>query len=468
MAKAGNIRRWLAIWIAVVIAVPVVWILATRLEGEKPAAKIDLTPDAAVGMREVAVSVADGKSGLRHLQVSLVKDGKESVLYSEDFPSSGFPGGGLQFEKEVALKLIPPGDKGADGKALVRLLVSDYSWRGWFNGNRTLVEFPVTIDTVRPRIDVVSQAHNVNQGGAGLVIYRLSEECPSSGVRVGDEYFPGYSGHFQDPALHLAFFALGHTQGRNTKLAVTASDRAGNTGTSGFYHHIRKKTFKKDNIRISDGFLDSKMPEFDKDVQETPAPIERFLKVNRDLRKANYETIRKVVSQTSDKSLYWKGPFLRLPNSARRAGFADQRDYLYNGKRIDHQVHLGIDLASLARSPVYAANAGRVVFSEDLGIYGLTVIIDHGFGLFSLYAHLSAIDVGLDQRVAKGDVIGRTGSTGLAGGDHLHFSMMVHHVFVNPVEWWDGAWIKNNITDKIASAGREASADKATGAAAGG
>jgi len=69
--------------------------------------------------------------------------------------------------------------------------------------------------------------------------------------------------------------------------------------------------------------------------------------------------------------------------------------------------------------------------------------------LFSMYAHLNRSDVSEGQQMSKGDVLGRTGSTGLAGGDHLHFSMLVHNTFVNPVEWWDAAWIKNNILSKI-------------------
>ncbi|MCK5419040.1 MAG: M23 family metallopeptidase, partial [Desulfobacterales bacterium] len=119
------------------------------------------------------------------------------------------------------------------------------------------------------------------------------------------------------------------------------------------------------------------------------------------------------------------------------------------GKIIDRQVHLGIDLASVKHAPVPAANSGVVIFSGPLGIYGKTILIDHGFGLFSMYAHLNRSDVGKGQQVSKGDTLGRTGSTGLAGGDHLHFSMLVHNTFVNPVEWWDAAWIKNNILSKI-------------------
>ena len=110
---------------------------------------------------------------------------------------------------------------------------------------------------------------------------------------------------------------------------------------------------------------------------------------------------------------------------------------------------MGIDLASINQAPVPAANTGKIVFVENLGIYGGTIVMDHGFGLFSMYSHLSHMDVTVGQDVEKGAIIGKTGRTGLAGGDHLHFSMLVHHTFVNPLEWWDAQWIQNNIDDKL-------------------
>ena len=192
------------------------------------------------------------------------------------------------------------------------------------------------------------------------------------------------------------------------------------------------------------------MPEFDVDSQlgSKASLIDKFLKVNRELRYANHKKILGIVEKT-DKELYWKGVFLRLPNSARKAGFADHRNYKYKGRVVDRQVHLGVDLASVVQSPVQASNGGRIALAGYIGIYGKTVIIDHGFGLFSTYSHLSAIDVEQGQTVSKGEIIGRTGSTGLAGGDHLHFGMLVYKTFVSPIEWWDASWIKNNISGKI-------------------
>src|SRR5262249_37353797 len=130
--------------------------------------------------------------------------------------------------------------------------------------------------------------------------------------------------------------------------------------------------------------------------------------------------------------------------------FADVRNYLYKGQKIDQQVHLGFDLSDTANAPVHVANDGRVVWADNLGIYGNCVVVDHGYGLQSIYGHLSSIDVKPGEMVKKSQALGRSGSTGLAGGDHLHFSMQVDGVQINPVEWWDDHWIQDRIRSKLA------------------
>ena len=283
-----------------------------------------------------------------------------------------------------------------------------------------------------------------------MVIYKLSETCPDTGVMVDDHFYPAQSGYFEDTDIYMVFFALDYKQGPGTKILITAKDRAGNMARSGFPHYIKKKAFKKDVLSVSDRFLDWKMPEFKVDSPDgkSMTNLEKYLIVNQIMRKANYDVVADLC-KTSGNKLYWEGPFLRLPNSARRAAFADYREYRYKGKKIDNQVHMGIDLASVKQAEVPASNSGKVIYADSLGIYGKSVVIDHGFGLFSMYSHLSRIHVKPGEEISIGDVVGNTGTTGLAAGDHLHFSMMIHDTFVNPIEWWDAEWIKNNITSKI-------------------
>lgn len=457
MANKSRISKvgYVLIGVAVcALAAASIWLAVKRLEGEPPQFRWE-GPIHVIGASYTLRGLAsDQKSGLKKLWIAIIQQGKEVILFDQTFPSKGFLMAGAVQEQPVSIDMKAQDLGLRDGEALLRVALWDYSLRGWWSGNRSYEEQKLIIDTKPPIIEMITRHHNLNQGGTGLAVYRVSEPPATSGIQVDERFFPGSNGLFADPSVFVGFFALPDNKGTGAQLYVTATDKAGNTSRTGFAHYINTKTFRQDTVRISDAFLEKKMPEFESSLDVGHGPgslLEKFLAVNRDLRQANHKTIGDTC-QDSDAKLHWTGPFLRLPGSARRAGFAERRTYQYHGRAIDHQVHLGIDLASTAHSAVPAANSGRVAFAQELGIYGKTIIIDHGFGLFSLYGHLSRIRVTEHQMVSKGKIIGFTGSTGLAGGDHLHFSILVHKTFVNPVEWWDPVWIKHHITDKLARA----------------
>ena len=452
--RRSNWKAKLLVILAVIVLVPLGVILFLRLEGEAPQVTLEPDPQALGFSQEVQLTFADSRSGLRHLEVRLLAGDKQVELARERWPITGLLHGGATREHTLTLTVQPKELGLPDGPARLQVIAVDFAWRRWLRGNRTYLEKELVIDTQPPRLTVLTQAHNLNPGGTGMVVYKLSENCPRSGVQVGENFFPGHAGLTADALQRIAFFALSHEQKRGTALKLMAADGAGNEVQVGFTHYIRKKSFKKDTLRISDGFLSRKMPEFGSDLPDMGALplIDQFLKVNRELRADSYGRLVEIARQT-DSQIHWQGAFLRLPNAARKAGFADHRTYFYQDQEIDQQFHMGVDLASVAQSPVPAANHGRVAFAGSLGIYGHTVVIDHGFGLFSLYSHLSSTNVIQDQAVAKGDIIGRTGMSGLAGGDHLHFGMLVHNTYVNPLEWWDAHWIKDNVTDKLRNLG---------------
>lgn len=429
------------------VIVPFAWLLISRFEGEKPSIQIKFQSTAIGPSQGIPVVVSDLKSGMRKIWVGLLKDGKEAVLFDKRYPSSK-----KARERKISIKVdVAPKKLGiSDGPAILRVVARDYSWRQWWHGNSAYLEKRIMIDTQPPGVNVLSRSHYVRQGGAGLVIYRLSEPCQNSGVYVDDDFFPGHAGYFRDDKIFLAFFALAVDRVPETKIFLSAVDLAGNNTNAGFQYHIKPKRFKRDTVAITDKYLNWKMPELViEETQEAPLPlIEKFVLANSALRQANFEKVAELGNR-STKDFHWKGAFLRLPKSARTAGFGDHREYRYNGRLVDRQLHLGIDLASIAKSPVPAANHGKVLFTGVLGIFGNTVILDHGFGLLSMYSHLSRVMVEQQQTVSRGEIIGRTGSTGLAGGDHLHFAMVIRNTFVDPVEWWDAAWIENNVMAKI-------------------
>jgi murein DD-endopeptidase MepM/ murein hydrolase activator NlpD len=259
-----------------------------------------------------------------------------------------------------------------------------------------------------------------------------------------------------DPAVRVAFFSLLYDQDVETPMRVYARDPAGNTGRADFDHRTFPKPFKRSRIELDDRFLDRVVPailEGTTDVKPEGDTIAKFLVINGELRRKNAEKIASFAAQSAPEMLWGGVVFHPFTNSAVESAFADQRTYLYKGREVDRQVHLGFDLASIAGSPIVAANRGKVLFADELGIYGNCVILDHGMGVQSLYAHLSSIEVQAGQTVEKEQTLGRSGMTGLAGGDHLHFTMLVNGHMVNPVEWWDSHWIEDRILRKLRAAG---------------
>jgi murein DD-endopeptidase MepM/ murein hydrolase activator NlpD len=333
----------------------------------------------------------------------------------------------------------------------------------------TTVTRDIQIRLEPPRIAVLSTKHYLNHGGTEMVVYRVTPADVDSGVRVGNVEYRGYpaSGAIPsaDPAVRIAFFALLHDQPLDAPIFAFARDGAGNEAKVAFVDQVFEKPFRKSRIQVDDRFFARVVPAIlshspQVKVDDPNDLLAGFLKVNGDLRRINADRIAELTSKSPDEIL-WKGPFLQLGNSQVEAAFADARTYIYNGKDVDQQTHLGFDLAVTANVPVLAANSGTVVNADWLGIYGNCVIIDHGMGVASLYGHLSSIDVKVGDSVTRGQVLGRSGMTGLAGGDHLHFTMLVGGHPVNPVEWWDSHWIQDRVERKLAEAGAPAAAQPA-------
>ena len=450
-------KRVVFLTLILMVLIPVIWIFVYQFEGKKPVVDMSLPSLYLKKAYEMSLKVSDNKTGLRKVMVSIMQKGKETILLEKQYKSKGFLGvvPGSKIINDTFTIPVHFWKYGmTDGDAVIRIMVSDYSWRGWNKGNISYTEKKVIIDSKPPKVAVLTKRHNIERGGAALVIYKLFEKNIKSGVKVGENFFPGQSGLFENKDIYAAFFALSHLQGPESQISVLAEDMAGNITKRGFYHYIRDKNFRTDILNISDHFLNQKVIDFDVDGKngsfqgEKNPLLKKFLYINKKIRKRNVEEVLSIPQISENKKL-WDGKFLRLKGAARRAGFVDHRIYKYKGKEIDRATHLGIDLASTANASVKAANSGTVILAREIGIFGNTVIIDHGFGLCSLYSHLSLISAKKGDAVKKGDEVGSTGMTGLAGGDHLHFSMIVHNVFVNPVEWWDNSWIKNNITSKI-------------------
>jgi len=268
---------------------------------------------------------------------------------------------------------------------------------------------------------------------------------------VGSYFFPSWPVKDSDPTTRLCIFAFPYDVNPTTPARVVARDDAGNQTLVNFNYKVFPKKFKSDTIKLTDDFMQRVVPPI---MSETPeltdqgSLLKNFLLINGPLRRMNAQELV-AFSQKTAPHLTWTQPFVQLGNSKVEASFADYRTYVYNGQVVDHQTHLGFDLAVVQHTPVLAANDGKVIYEGFLGIYGNVVVIDHGCGLQSLYAHLSSFDVKEGDEVKRGQVIAHSGQTGLAGGDHLHFTMLLDGIPVNPVEWWDPHWIHDRIEAKL-------------------
>jgi murein DD-endopeptidase MepM/ murein hydrolase activator NlpD len=400
----------------------------------------------------LVVRIHDNGTGLREISIRIIHNLETFVLADQDFPSEGWLSVAGSNKHEFNFEIIPyanPDLPRRQGQAQIIVTARDYSWRNLFEGNGQRLEQTFTPQFTPPRLELLSPPATIVQGGTGVVRYRVVPEVPNHGVKIGKSFFPGFPA--PDNAGMFAFVAFPYNAPSNTPIQLVADDGFGNSALMDVDFHMKPQFWRTRPIKISDKFIRKTVPAILAQTPELTSQndlLEDFLQVNGTLRTINNQTIANLAKQ-SRPELLWKGAFRQLSGSKVQASFADHREYLYNGKVVDTQDHLGFDLAVTKHYPVEAANHGIVLFAGYLGIYGNTVILDHGYGLLSLYAHMSSIEVKVGDAVTIGQTLGKSGTTGLAGGDHLHFSLILHGEQVNPTEWWDPFWVKTRIKDKL-------------------
>jgi murein DD-endopeptidase MepM/ murein hydrolase activator NlpD len=434
----------LVVLLVVIVVALIVAIIFLRPRFESDPPQISVSPDVeVVGVAPLEIRVSDKGMGLKSVTATLAQGGSEQSLATEQFAQ---PAG----EKKISVALAKvTGVK--EGPAVLRIVARDASL---WSGNETVVQKNITIDITPPVLELVADDRYVNFGGVGAIVYKASADTATSGVKIGNHFFPGFAGQVKDhPEYRFALFAHPYDTPAEARPALVATDKAGNTREMKLAYELKNVKYKKSTLVLSDSFLQNKVAPLLTDVAARQgAPKDVFVAVNRNLRKDNDARITDI-TQKATPALLWKDAFAQLSNSKVEANFADQRTYTYNGEAIDTAYHLGYDLSVTKHYPIEASNSGNVVFTGDLGIYGNTVILDHGLGLFTLYGHLSSIDVKTGTPVTKRQVLGKSGETGLAGGDHLHFGVYLDGVAVLPVEWWDQKWIDDNLAPKLEGKG---------------
>ena len=433
--------------IIIALAIAVIIIVLPGFEWNSPEVNF-LNKSDYIGLKPYEIEIIDKGKGLKNLKVYIGDESSEKLLLDKKYKSNIYSDKfEIDINKDSPLK---------EGKVTLKIIARDNSKFNFLRGNKTTVEKELILDLTPPKLIELSTVQYLQHGGSGFLIYKSSKDLEKSGVRMGDYFFPGYSGYFSDPSIYIVFFAYPYDLESNEELSLYAIDKAGNERSLPIFYHMINAKYKDSTINIDEKFIKRKMlPLMDENVSDSENMlVEIFLKVNKDMRTENNNKIKKITTDSSDKIL-WNKRFLQLSNSKVEANFADKRSYKVNDEIIDNQYHLGYDLSVTKRYPVEAANNGIVKFTGNMGIYGNTVIVDHGMGVMTLYSHLSSISVKEGDEVKKGDIVGKTGITGLAVGDHLHFGVYVHGVPVRPLEWWDQKWINEKIIDRLEQAKSE-------------
>jgi murein DD-endopeptidase MepM/ murein hydrolase activator NlpD len=435
---------WAAIGLGLIALL--VWLAVGYLDFDDPTITLK-TPVEMIGVKTVLTMTAvDQSSGLKKVKVTFSQGGQGKVVLDRTFP----PGGRKGEIVELPVTLEPKALGFKEGKATLTIQAWDRSWSHLFQGHTAALSREVVIDLVPVNLTYQGVSHLLHAGGTGVICYRLNKEVKESGGIVRDRFFQGFPNPKGARGDYVVLFAVPQ-EGPNTfPVELVARPALGNELKQAVSLKSKPRKWRNDSINLSDAFL-QRVAAKKLSASNPNDLLGSYLEINRNLRRVNHETFNKVCSHSSPQPL-WTGALQRFYGKP-MARFGDRRTYLYQGKAVDQQTHMGEDLASLINSPVYAGNNGVVVFAEPLGIYGDTVILDHGLGVFSSYSHLHKIDVKVGDKVQKGTVLGQTGVTGLAFGDHLHFAINLQGEFVDPLEWWDPHWLKDQVEKVWAQAG---------------
>jgi peptidase M23-like protein len=428
----------LIVFFLFIIPVMILWTMSASPVVSLPAS---LT---AVGQATpVSVHVAD-PHGIRKVTLLVEQNGAEYKAGEVTEPSRHF-----RWQRNVAARdwnfivgaKSTPQLKDGQAHLIVEATSND------FRAKTARVERDVIVVTRPPMLSVDSDQHYLYLGMADLVSFNVSGYSTEAGVRVGDQKFRAWPMPGGKPGS-FSLFAYAWNMPAGTVPLVYAANPGTEVTGSMVYQFPKKEqpSYRVRDLQLDDAFVQKVVNELD--PSGSGDMVDRFVKINKEMRIANNKTLSDLRFKTEPKFL-WSQPFVQQPNTKVEANFADVRNYVYHGKKIDQEVHLGYDLSSTQHVGVQASNDGRVVYAAPLGIYGNCVVLDHGYGLQSIYGHMSEIDVHEGDMVKRGQIMGKSGTTGMAGGDHIHFSMQLEGVQIDPKEWWDAHWIKDHIAKRV-------------------
>lgn len=436
--KEGNLLFILVL----VICMSIVYFVYSSPYFERESPDIQLSNTSFWNLKwNIPIKIVD-QSGIKSYKVSIIEDNKESILINKS--------GGEQ--KEINFFLPMPKTNTSNGdKIKYKIQAVDGSKHRFFLGNKTNVEFEITIDKKIPDARIIAMSNKIIKGGSAVVVFFAKDENLAN-ISVSNGYqsfvaFPFLKEHYYVSIIPWSI----HNPSFNGSILI--QDKARNVKKSNIGFAKYSKAYRTSNLVLKNNFIDRKISELIENENEFPldsfkSKLSMFKYVNENIRNKDEMLINDKILNISH-SLAEVNVFRPLKDAIIVGFYGDYRKYILDKQEAGESFHLGTDLANVKNAQIAASNDGVVVLSESLGVYGNTLTIEHGFGIASLYSHLSETYVSEGDSVKKGDIIGRTGISGFTFGDHLHFSILIQGVSVLTTEWMDSKWLKVNINDVL-------------------
>jgi murein DD-endopeptidase MepM/ murein hydrolase activator NlpD len=437
-------------WVLAVLVLGAVGFMGFSPTFEREDPKVTISQDGYWNFRDpIHVNVED-KSGLKSFTATLATPHDEWVIVDDKTSSK---------QTARSFDILPPkGVRRVDSESVtLTIKATDNSLWGLFMGNTFKHEYALVIDQRQPTLAIVANSYKIQRGGAAIIIFK-AEDPHMQSLKIQTNFGKTF---IAQPFMKEGYYAslvAWPVQEASFSASVVARDKAGNEAKSAVPFRLKDHEYRTSNLELSDAFLDGKIAELANTYEQTVGVsdrLEQFRIINEKVRADNEKIIHDVTSKVSNTMImdFNPSPFYPLVNGQKVADFGDHRIYSYKGQQnISSAYHMGLDLASVHMGSIMASNGGKVVFAQPNGIYGNLPIIDHGFGLYTLYGHCSELHVQEGDAVGAGQEIAKTGLSGYAMGDHLHFGILVQGIEVRPEEWMDSKWIVDNITSVIDTA----------------
>ncbi|WP_416860842.1 M23 family metallopeptidase [Helicobacter ganmani] len=468
--KSGFIKIAGLIALVVVILLGMFMLSSDSFEKESPTIHLKSTSWNLKGTFPIEVS---DNAGIKSYQVSLIENGQKISLDAQKLTkqneicaakSANIAPLTQNITTQSPIKSFcigiqkPQNLKNNIQSFLLEVSVTDTSKWNFFRGNTTTKQFHIQVDTKKPQIAIVANSYKITQGGSALIIFKAEDENLKN-IKINNGNLDFTPQPFYKEGFYISLLAWSKLH-EDFNAKIIAEDSAGNVSVAPINYFKQKKQYRDSTIPLTENFIDGKISGLvqeigERNLEDFADKIAIFRYINEEVRENTFQRVLNASSFVDTESLvenFSIQAFAPLKNGAVMASFGDHRTFTYQGENVSESNHMGLDLASIKQAPVILNNAGIVTLNEFVGIDGNALVIYHGLGLSTLYAHLTSTNVQIGDSLEKDTIIANTGNTGLALGDHLHFSVLVQGYEVWNAEWMDSSWIKTNITNVIAQA----------------